>query len=199
MVQYKVTRRDEQPVFQWAGGITRQFFIYPEGSEGATSIDYDFEITSSTMDYPETEYTIYKDYDRILMIIDGETTLTYEDGSKVNLKKYEYNLFSGDMRTYSEGLATDYELMIRKGNKGMIRTIIADEKPLLFEIKRGDGYSFIYCGLYCDGKHCEIQVKDQKFSLRLGDHLSIESTEDITSNVMGNGFIINSVICFNPM
>lgn len=46
------------------------------------------------------------------------------------------------MRTYSKGLATDYELMIRKGNKGMIRTIIAGEKPLLFETKREDGYSF---------------------------------------------------------
>lgn len=199
MVQYKVTRRDEQPVCQWAGGITRQFYIYPEGSEGGISSDYDFEITTSTMDYPETEYTIYKDYDRILMIIDGETTLTYEDGSKVNLKKYEYNLFSGDMRTYSKGLATDYELMIRKGNKGIIRTIIAGEKPLLFETKREDGYSFMYCGVYCDGKYCEIQVKYQKFSLRHGDHLSIVSTENITYNVMGDGFVINSAICFNPM
>ena len=57
MVQYKVTKRDEQPVSGWPGGVTRQFYIYPEGSEGATSFDYDFEITSSTMDYPETEYT----------------------------------------------------------------------------------------------------------------------------------------------
>ena len=105
-MQTKLSKFDQQPVQLWQGGKTRELYIF-QGEDG----DSIFEITSSTMDYPETEYSIFEGYDRILMVIDGETVLTHEDGKEAKLTPLVYDEFSGRCKTVSRGLATDYEIM----------------------------------------------------------------------------------------
>ncbi|MCI8348655.1 MAG: HutD family protein [Firmicutes bacterium] len=199
MIECILKRHDQQPVCKWFGGVTRQFAIYPEGREGATAFDYDFEITSSTMDYPETEYTIYEGYDRILMIIDGKVTLNHGDGSVADLKKYDYDMFAGNMKTSSKGIATDYEMMISEENKGLIRIFESDSEKAIVDIKKDMDYELTYCGFYCDGDDCLIAVNEQRFRLSHGDHISIITSEEAACIIEENsGVIINSVIYFNP-
>ena len=55
----------------------------------------------------------------------GCTILSHEDGREAELDKYDYHMFSGDEIIHSKGLATDYELIFKNGNKGEFRLIDA--------------------------------------------------------------------------
>lgn len=198
MIKFVLTKKENQPLCKWQGGETRQFFIFPEDKKGATAFDYEFEITSSTMEYPQTDYTIYSGYDRILMIIEGKTRLIHQDGRTADLKKYDYDIFPGEMSTKSEGIATDYEMMIRRGSCGDIKVLDISQGEICEDLKIMDGYEMMFCGFYCCGENSRIVSGAQEFELYHGDHLSVMSSDDIVVSVSGKGGpVINSVIHFN--
>ena len=197
MFAVKLMKREDQPLCKWTGGQTRSFFIYPPGGEGATAFDYDFEITSSTMEFPDSEYTIYEGYDRILMIIENSVKLVHEDGRTVVLNKYDYDVFSGETATHSYGLATDYEMMVRHGIDAGIKVIELPDAGEQITPKKA-GFNFVYSGIYCEGKECSVEAGGEVFYLRHADHLSFVSDETIRFQIKsGEGKAINSFAFFN--
>ena len=159
----------DQPVSDWSGGSTRQLAIYPEDAKGADAFDFIFEITSSTMDMEETRYTIYEDYMRTLMIIDGETTLRHADGRIHHLTPFNQCYFDGNCQTYSSGKATDYELMLRKDFQGSIEMTHLDGTEVIHSDRN-------YLGIYCFDGSCG----GCRFTLAAGDQLSAYGEDDIT-------------------
>ena len=120
MFRSGVKRKQCQKITRWAGGRTRQLAIYPQDAQGAEAFDFVFEITSSTTDIKESEYTIYESYNRTLMIISGESALTLEDGDSHSLSPYEQCTFDGALKVLSRGRAVDYEMTLRKGRSGRV-------------------------------------------------------------------------------
>jgi environmental stress-induced protein Ves len=195
----KLNTENLQIISEWSGGRTRQLFIYPYNASGGTSFDYIFEITSSTMSDEETQYTVYKNYHRILMVIKDSTTLTHEDGRIVSLGQYSYDEFDGECLTFSKGCATDYELMIRKGNKGFIDVLSLNEDDEQNNLLCcHPNYPFAYHGFFCHQGNCRIQVGKEKFLLSESDQLSVIISGNAQVNAAYNGTcaLINSVIYF---
>ncbi|MBR5516808.1 MAG: HutD family protein [Firmicutes bacterium] len=187
---YKLLTSKEQPVFKWKGGITKQFFVYPEGSEGVGSGSL-LEVTSSTMDFPETEYTLFDGYKRILMVIDGSTELSHVDGTSKKLEKYDYHSFHGSTQTYSRGLATDYEIIFADSLDGSMQVLSGEniELPININDKK------LYLGFYCDGEKASVTIDENCFDLTDGDHLSIILETGCSIKVKTvNSVVINSKI-----
>jgi environmental stress-induced protein Ves len=137
-----VKRKQCQKITRWAGGCTRQLAIYPRDAQGSEAFDFVFEITSSTTDIKESEYTIYESYNRTLMIISGELILTLEDGDTYSLSPYGQCTFDGALRALSRGRAVDYEMTLRKGRSGRVEFLgrVSD-----LSIKASPGYLGLYC------------------------------------------------------
>lgn len=192
-------KKEEQLTSQWTGGTTRQFAIYPLHARGATDFDYEFEVTSSTMDYNKTQYTLYTGYHRILMIIDGAVKLFHEDNTTVNLSPFEFTEFKGDMLTYSYGYATDYELMIRRGNAGTIGVLTLKETVEEITLNNPTDYRQSYYGFYSVDGAFRFIVDKTEYKIDTGDHLSFYLSERQTQKVFihGKGNLIKSVIHFN--
>lgn len=197
MIKWDIKKKQQQPVFKWQGGSTRQLFAYPKGKT-ITEEDCDFEITSSTMDFPDTEYNVFKGCNRLLMIIDGETILSHNDGKSVNLKKYQHYNFSGERKTYSHGMGTDYEIIYKKGYGGEVKAY--DERGIskLKILKKDEAYDLVHGGFYCQGLGCTITIGKETFQLEQGDFLWIIADENVLLEVKAlKGKIIHSVLCFN--
>lgn len=197
MIKCEIKKKQQQPVFKWQGGSTRQLFAYPEGKT-ITEDSCDFEITSSTMDFPDTEYNVFKGCDRLLMIIDGKTTLSHHDGKSVYLKKYQHYKFSGEIKTYSRGMGTDYEIICKKGNGSDVKSYDEMDISKLKILEKDETYDFVHGGFYCQGSGCTVEIGKEKFELQQGDFLGIIADENVLLEVKTlKGKIIHSVICFN--
>ena len=182
-----VKRKQCQKITRWAGGRTRQLAIYPQDAQGAEAFDFVFEITSSTTDIKESEYTIYESYNRTLMIISGESALTLEDGDSHSLSPYEQCTFDGALKVLSRGRAVDYEMTLRKGRSGRVEFLgrVSD-----LSIKEDPGY----LGLYCLKGSLRIYSKDGEHLLYEGDQFSAFSDETKELRLEGEALVIQTII-----
>ena len=90
------------------------------GRQRRSAFDFVFEITSSTTDRKESEYTIYETYNRTLMIISGESA-TLEDGDTYSPLPYEQCTLIEPPKGLEQGRAVDYEMTREKvGAKGRV-------------------------------------------------------------------------------
>ena len=187
MFRSGVKRKQCQKITRWAGGQTRQLAIYPQDAKGAEAFDFVFEITSSTTDRKESEYTIYESYNRTLMIISGESALTLEDGDTYSLSPYEQCTFDGALKVLSKGRAVDYEMTLRKGRSGRVEFLgrVSD-----LSIKAAPGY----LGLYCLKGSLRIYSKDGEHLLYEEDQFSAFSDETKELRLEGEALVIQTII-----
>ena len=112
----KITKIDaaRQLVSRWSGGTTTQLAICPAE---AVYADHDFlwRISSAVVELPESDFTPLPDYDRILLILEGELSLSHDGGEEYTLRALEQTSFDGASQTFSRGQVTDFNLMMRKG------------------------------------------------------------------------------------
>ena len=107
---------------RWTGGQTKELAIYPAESK---YLDRNFvwRLSSATVETEESDFSRLPDYDRVLMVLDGEVVLSYEGERVARLKELEQDRFDGAWKTRSFGKITDYNLMVRKGNEGYLDLI----------------------------------------------------------------------------
>lgn len=113
----------------WQGGRTKEIFIYPENAKYADR-NFLFRISTSTVELPESDFTVLPDYTRKIAVIDGEMYLTHDDGSApCQLVPMEtVHTFDGGANTHCVGKCTDVNLMIAKGKaEGDLRFADANE------------------------------------------------------------------------
>ncbi|MDR0921359.1 MAG: HutD family protein [Lactobacillales bacterium] len=116
-------------VTNWSGGTTRQLFIYPENSDYEKR-NFDFRISSATVEEEKTTFTALPEYHRILMVLENQVTLFHEVSS-VHLKPYEQTSFEGSRVTKSEGCCTDFNLMFTDDYFGEVTAKIGKAEEIL--------------------------------------------------------------------
>lgn len=67
----------------WAGGITKQMYIYPKSSIYKKRNFY-IRISTATVENGKSTFTNLKGYDRFLMILKGEISISHDSKNYVN-------------------------------------------------------------------------------------------------------------------
>ena len=108
---------DKYKMSKWSGGNTREMAIYP-GKADYLDRDFIWRLSSADSDLEESSFTKLPDYDRILMVLEGDVVLTYGGERSVSLKAGDQDAFDGAVKTKCFGkLKKDYNLIYRKGSK----------------------------------------------------------------------------------
>ena len=125
-MNYTLYRQEDYNTSQWMGGNTTELAIYPKTSK---YLDRNFiwRLSSATIDVEESDFSKLPDYDRVLMVLEGEVVLSYEGQRVARLKALEQDRFDGGWKTKSFGKITDYNLMVRKGSEGYLDVIELEE------------------------------------------------------------------------
>ncbi len=105
---------NEMPSSSWSGGSTTQVCIFPEGAE-LKERDFVFRISTATIECPESQFSDFSGYERILFSLDGIFRLSNAQGKDVVLKPGEKYHFSGSDKIISRGEGQDFNLIFRKG------------------------------------------------------------------------------------
>ncbi|RGL03635.1 hypothetical protein DXC89_02930 [Prevotella disiens] len=114
-IDMKVIKQTDYKVNQWAGGITRELMIYPEGSSLGER-NFDFRISSAIIDLTESDFSDFSGYKRYILPIEGNVTLFRAD-EKIILSPDVPFLFDGSEAIHSENSkgAIDFNVIFREG------------------------------------------------------------------------------------
>lgn len=97
---------------KWAGGATKQLYIFPESADYALR-DFDFRISSATVEIPVSDFTLLPGYSRELMILDGVMRVEHRGHYEKVMNRFEHDSFMGDWHTKGFGTCVDFNLMTR--------------------------------------------------------------------------------------
>lgn len=102
-------------VSKWAGGESRQYYIYPPESNYSKR-DFMFRVSMATSySDEEAKYTNLENITRYLVMLDGIARVFHKDHYDIILKPYEnIDVFDGGWDSSASGKVVDFNLMTAK-------------------------------------------------------------------------------------
>ena len=169
-MEYRIIGKEDIKVSKWSGGLTREIAIFPEDSD-YSSRNFDFRISSATVENEESVFTKLEGYERILMILRGNMELVHENRYSINLCEYQKDCFSGDWDTSSYGIVVDFNLMFSSKHRGsMDHFNFKPEENLELAGSEGEKYMLIFVAT---GK-VEIDILGEISKLSAGESIFIK-------------------------
>lgn len=185
---------------RWTGGQTKELAIYPAESK---YLDRNFvwRLSSATVETDESDFSKLPDYDRVLMVLEGEVVLSYEGERVARLKELEQDRFDGAWKTRSFGKITDFNLMVRKGNEGYLDLIYPETEKKDFASTFDTQLPLATHALYCKEGYGVVTCGGATHMVSAGQLLVLEYEEGErpSYSVMGEGVIIRAQIFYVDM
>lgn len=97
---------------RWSGGTTQELYIFPK-SASLPNRDFDFRISTATVEESESTFSSFPGYLRKLLVLEGELEINHQENHSVSLKPYEQDAFSGDWNTTSKGQVRDFNVIYK--------------------------------------------------------------------------------------
>lgn len=199
-MRYTLHKNDDYSESQWMGGITTEFAIFPDN---ASYLDRNFiwRLSSANIDVDESEFSSLPDYDRVIMVLEGEVVLSYEGERVARLKSLEQDRFDGAWKTKSFGKIKDFNLMVRKGCEGYLDLIMPESKSIKYESTQESSKAFKTHALYCKEGYFVVSADGGSHMVSQGQLLVMdgESGEELEYSIMGEGIVIRTQVFYDDM
>ncbi|NLD18672.1 MAG: HutD family protein [Clostridiales bacterium] len=181
-------KENEFVVSKWSGGSTSETGIFPSASKYLER-DFIWRLSSATVDLEESSFTRLPDYDRILMVLEGEAVLAYGQQRSVSLKQYEQDSFDGGIKTKCFGKIRDYNLMVRKGCAGRLEKLSVKNSSMKLDVSSEGEYTNASYGIFCVEGYIIASIAGVTTMIRAGQQLVLNCGEDDREeiSVMGEG------------
>ena len=129
-------------------------------------------ISSASVEAPASEFTPLPDYERFITPITGSMTLTRGTDAPLVLRSYDILAFDGADPVHSEGVCTDFNLMLRKGKAfGRMDAVELDSEPRPLPLLPGIRELL----LWCPDADVRIVTGHSEILLPAGRHLIAEN------------------------
>lgn len=125
----------------WSGGKTTEMFVYPPTSSYADR-NFDFRISSATVEVEESDFTDLSGYHRLLTILDGQLELSVNNEPAFVLKRDVPFWFLGSDKVKSRGVVRDFNV-IYSSNYKVNWTILTSSENRNVSLQQGD-FAFYY-------------------------------------------------------
>ena len=182
-------------VNQWAGGETKELYIYPEGSL-LKNRDFLFRISSASSNLSLSEFSNFDGYQRILLVLEGHIKLVHNQQRHVSLSPFEQDHFNGEDSTECYGAMVDFNVITRKNLYHSVEVLHLDNDTIGFvpNLKK-EGNHFIF--LYVAQGSISIEHSSEKIELLKGDLcelVSIEEAYELSADEKAVGMIIHVIV-----
>lgn len=170
---YQLVRSEEQPVSTWSGGTTTELAIFPQGASYAGR-SFQWRLSTASVTAPASTFTALPGFQRLLMVLSGEMTLTHQGHHQLTLATSEQDRFSGAWVTHCQGTGRDFNLMLAEGWQGELQFLqLSDHEPV-WRGSVGAGevaafYSLSGCGCFTLPPLAELLVGAGDFLLVQSD------------------------------
>ncbi len=107
---FKIHRFQDAVTTTWSGGKTSELFIYPKNSLFSER-NFDFRISSATIDVENSDFTSLPNYNRLLAILEGKLEIIHEGKYSKLLQQFDIEEFHGSWNTSSIGKVRDFNVI----------------------------------------------------------------------------------------
>lgn len=165
-MDYKIIRKKSQKESSWAGGISKELYIFPDGSNLNTP--FSFRVSTATINPGIYNFTPFNNYKRLLILLKGHVNLEI-DGNKYFLEPMSHIFFSGNSKTISiaEKDSEDFNLIFKDDIE--LLTFHITENNISGEILSNKAINIFYN--LEDIKH--ININNNEYLLEPGDTVII--------------------------
>ena len=91
---FHIIPKEQQSTNPWSGGETTQLYIYPK-SATVEHRNFKLRISTATVTAPESTFTNFEGYDRLLMILEGKLFISHSNFHSRVLNPFEIDSFQG--------------------------------------------------------------------------------------------------------
>lgn len=161
--------RARQKTAKWSGGETSELFIYPPQAS-LTAQDFLFRISTASVACGASDFTLFPQKQRILLLLEGDITLTFRGGESIRLTPMQSAAFSGTWHTLSRGTGVNFNLIFSPSAKGFLKAIkLRPEKAWQFSPQSR------FTGLYFPSGSAHVTAGDSSYSIEKNDFLLISN------------------------
>ena len=199
-MKYQLIKKDAYKTSRWTGGETREMAIWPAGSRYLER-NFVWRLSSATVEQEESDFSSLPDYDRVLMVLEGEVVLSHEGQRVARLKTLEQDRFDGAYKTHSFGKITDYNLMVRKGNEGYLDLLYPAETAAQCGPTQPTEKPLAVHALFCQEGYFVAGMGGKTVMASPGELLVMEfgEGEQPAYTIMGEGTVIRAQVYFDEM
>lgn len=117
-----IYKAEDFKINKWSGGSTTELYIHPSTANYA-SRNFDFRISSATVEIEKSDFTILPGASRQLMVLSGSIKVSHKNHHEIQLKKREIDCFDGSWETSAVGTCVDFNLMTKGNTEGKISSV----------------------------------------------------------------------------
>ena len=199
-MDFRIYKKEQQKESNWSGGKTWELAIFPEE---AKYLDRDFlwRLSTANSDLEESSFTKLPDYDRILMVLEGDVVLAHADQRSVHLQALQSDAFDGAVKTRCYGkLIRDYNLIYRKGCGGKMELLDLHETSRPVPMSAEAVGSAVSCGIFCLDGYAVVSCGEHSGMVRPGEQAVFNFPEGVGEDilVMGEGRSIFTEVIMGP-
>lgn len=199
-MEIKIVRETDNRISSWSGGTTTQIFIFPETGDYEKR-EFVWRLSSATVEEEETRFTSLPDFDRILMVLEGEVILSHEGERISRLSRHQQDRFGGECITRSYGKITDFNVIYKKGADAILECLeMTDIKSrVVYENHLSEEYGSESEFFFCRGEFSVLIINEMEYFLKKGECLLINGgiLERKNIGLMGAGDMLHGIIRFN--
>jgi hypothetical protein len=170
---YSILNLNQYNTTKWSGGSTTELFIYPEVAQYSER-DFGFRISTATVEVETSTFTPLPGFERNLMVLEGEMTLTHNGETQEALGKFDVDTFDGAWDTKSDGTCTDFNLMTNIEFDGDICGVPLTKNELV-QVELEDEVEWLF--IYNLKKPISVIIGNKNLVLESGELLKIHEVD----------------------
>lgn len=160
----------------WSGGTSSHLYVFPEDAQFSER-NFDFRISSATIEVDESTFTSLPTYNRILAVLEGSLELMHVGKPSTRLEEYEQVFFHGSWETSSIGKVRDFNVIFNANYDVEMQFIAVTETK---GISKSTDFLFVFClsdqsvvDLQSVTKYTLIEVRNEVIALQQGNYFVI--------------------------
>lgn len=195
---YEIYREENYSASRWAGGITTELAIFPQKASYEEQA-FIWRLSTASAEQEESVFTALPDYDRVLLVLEGEVVLAHEGQRVARLKEMEQDRFDGNCSTKSFGVCRHYNLMVRKGSAGYLDVLELTEESAVPGREEAEGLSKSCQAFYCASGYGVVTFAGNSCMVKEGEQLVIrhDAAEPVSVSVMGEGTLVRAQVFYD--
>ncbi len=180
--------KSAQTTTNWSGGTTTQLFIYPPEAN-YTERNFLFRISTATVETETSTFTDLTGFNRILILLNGQLTITHNNNQTHVLTPYQPHYFDGGWQTTAVGKVTDFNVISNPAVK-------ADVKVVELEANQSTQINTAasWVCLYVTKGVIKVLQQKEEITVNENDFLVINSTHEIELLALQNSLGVVSFI-----
>jgi environmental stress-induced protein Ves len=183
---------------KWAGGESRQYFIYPVDSSYADR-NFSFRLSmAESYSEEQAKYSNLENYTRHLIMLEGKAHVFHKNHYDLVMEPYkDIDVFDGGWESSASGKVTDFNMMLSKDCYGKM-TVVENDGILKNEFCTEHNKPFYFTAFYCGkGRAVFVVSTGERIEISEGDMAILENVEDgaLINVVLENSKIVRMDIC----